>query len=94
MRSIVSMLLAESVKCPPRGGGLRIRPSLPSFAPQSRPSGPVAKTVMHPSGNRQQPLTLKVLLGVVLLFIPLVLIYRAWAYRLFSGKLDVSELIY
>jgi len=40
------------------------------------------------------PLTLKVMLGVVILFIPLVLIYQAWAYRLFSGKLDTSELIY
>lgn len=40
------------------------------------------------------PLTLKIMLGVVLLFIPLVLIYQFWAYRLFSGKLDISELIY
>jgi len=39
-------------------------------------------------------LTLKVMLGVVLFFVPLVLIYQAWAYRLFSGKLEVSELIY
>jgi len=40
------------------------------------------------------PLTLKVMLAVVLLFVPLVLIYQAWAYRLFSGKLDISELVY
>jgi len=40
------------------------------------------------------PMTLKVMLGVVILFIPLVLIYQFWAYRMFSGKVDTADLVY
>jgi cytochrome d ubiquinol oxidase subunit II len=40
------------------------------------------------------PLTLKVMLGVVLVFIPLVLGYQIWAYVLFSKKVKPEELIY
>ncbi len=40
------------------------------------------------------PLTLKIMLGVVLFFIPIVILYQLWAYRLFSGKVETSELIY
>lgn len=38
------------------------------------------------------PLTLKIMLGVVLTFIPLVIIYQAWAYKIFSGKVTDSDL--
>ncbi len=40
------------------------------------------------------PLTLKIMLIVVLLFIPIVLIYQIWAYNLFKGKLKKEDLAY
>jgi cytochrome d ubiquinol oxidase subunit II len=40
------------------------------------------------------PLTLKIMLIVVLLFIPVVIAYQVWAYKLFSGKIGVEELDY
>ncbi len=39
-------------------------------------------------------LTLKIMLGVVLLFIPLVLGYQIWAYSLFSKKIQQEQLVY
>lgn len=38
------------------------------------------------------PLTLKIMLGVVLCFIPLVIAYQAWAYKVFSGKVKEEDL--
>jgi cytochrome d ubiquinol oxidase subunit II len=38
------------------------------------------------------PLTLKIMLIVVLLFIPVVLAYQVWAYKLFSGKITDDDL--
>jgi len=38
------------------------------------------------------PLTLTIMLGVVVVFIPLVIACQMWAYRLFSGKIDVEDL--
>lgn len=40
------------------------------------------------------PLTLKIMLMVVLIFIPMVIAYQVWAYKLFSGKIEVEELGY
>jgi cytochrome d ubiquinol oxidase subunit II len=40
------------------------------------------------------PLTLKIMLIVVLLFIPVVIGYQVWAYKLFSGKIEAEELDY
>ncbi|MDO8302805.1 MAG: cytochrome d ubiquinol oxidase subunit II [Sedimentisphaerales bacterium] len=40
------------------------------------------------------PLTLKVMLAVVLLFLPFVIGYQLWAYSLFSKKIRSDELIY
>ncbi len=40
------------------------------------------------------PLTLKVMLIVALVGMPLVLIYTAWAYRTFSGKVQVTTDVY
>jgi cytochrome d ubiquinol oxidase subunit II len=40
------------------------------------------------------PLTLKIMLVVVLLFVPVVILYQLWAYRLFSGKIGDSDLVY
>ncbi len=38
------------------------------------------------------PLTLKIMLGVALVCVPLVLAYQAWMYVLFSGKVTAEEL--
>jgi cytochrome d ubiquinol oxidase subunit II len=40
------------------------------------------------------PLTLKIMLLVVLIFVPVVLVYQAWAYKTFSGKVTEKELAY
>jgi len=37
------------------------------------------------------PLTLTIMLVVVAIFVPLVLIYQGWAYRLFAGKIEEDE---
>jgi cytochrome d ubiquinol oxidase subunit II len=38
------------------------------------------------------PLTLKIMLGVVAVFIPLVIAYQSWTYKMFSGKVTESEI--
>jgi cytochrome d ubiquinol oxidase subunit II len=40
------------------------------------------------------PLTLKIMLVVVILFVPLVLAYQIWTYHLFKGKVKQEDLIY
>ena len=40
------------------------------------------------------PLTLKIMLGVVAFFVPLAVLYQLWAYRMFSDKVNPSELVY
>jgi cytochrome bd ubiquinol oxidase subunit II len=40
------------------------------------------------------PLTLKIMLIVVLMFIPIVIGYQIWAYKLFSGKIKAEDLHY
>lgn len=40
------------------------------------------------------PLTLKIMLIVVLIFIPIVILYQFWTYKKFSYKLSDDELIY
>ncbi len=37
------------------------------------------------------PMTLKIMLIVALIFVPLVIIYQAWTYNLFRGKADSSD---
>ena len=38
------------------------------------------------------PLTLKIMLTVVVMFIPVVIAYQVWTYRLFMGKLSTEDL--
>ncbi len=38
------------------------------------------------------PLTLKIMLGVVIVFVPLVIGYQAWTYNLFKGKVTDDDL--
>ncbi|MFH2065613.1 MAG: cytochrome d ubiquinol oxidase subunit II [Pseudomonadota bacterium] len=40
------------------------------------------------------PLTLKIMLIVVILFIPVVLAYQIWAYNLFKGKITATDMTY
>jgi cytochrome bd ubiquinol oxidase subunit II len=40
------------------------------------------------------PLTLKIMLVVVILFIPLVLAYQVWTYHLFKGKVRAEDMMY
>jgi cytochrome bd ubiquinol oxidase subunit II len=38
------------------------------------------------------PLSLKIMLTVVIMFVPVVIAYQIWAYRLFSGKVTMEDL--
>lgn len=40
------------------------------------------------------PLTLKIMLVVALIFVPIVLVYQVWAYNLFKGKVTQNDLNY
>ncbi|MFZ0612179.1 MAG: cytochrome d ubiquinol oxidase subunit II [Desulfobacterales bacterium] len=40
------------------------------------------------------PLTLKIMLVVALIFVPIVLLYQAWAYNLFKHKITTKELAF
>ena len=40
------------------------------------------------------PLTLKIMLGVVVVFLPLIIVYQAWAYNLFKDILREEDLAY
>jgi cytochrome d ubiquinol oxidase subunit II len=40
------------------------------------------------------PLTLKIMLVVVIIFVPIVLAYQIWAYNLFKGKVTAEDLVY
>ena len=44
--------------------------------------------------SASSPLTLKIMLAVVLVLVPIVLIYQFWAYRMFSNKINSSQLVY
>jgi cytochrome d ubiquinol oxidase subunit II len=36
--------------------------------------------------------TLQIMLGVVVIFVPLILFYTSWAYKVMSGKLTVKKI--
>ena len=50
-----------------------------------------AATVTAFNGS-SSPLTLKIMLGVALVMVPLVLVYQFWAYRLFSHPVTAKDL--
>jgi cytochrome d ubiquinol oxidase subunit II len=60
--------------------------------PNLFPSSMDAKFNLTAFNASSSPLTLKIMLIVVLLFIPVVLAYQAWAYKLFSGKITDEDL--
>jgi cytochrome bd ubiquinol oxidase subunit II len=43
------------------------------------------------TGTASSPLTLKIMLGVTLVFVPLVIIYQSWAYLKFSHKVGAGD---
>ena len=40
------------------------------------------------------PLTLKIMLVVVILFVPIVLTYQIWTYHFFKGKVRQEDMVY
>jgi cytochrome d ubiquinol oxidase subunit II len=44
--------------------------------------------------SSSSPLTLKIMLTVVILFVPIVLIYQIWAYKVFTDKVTAEDLTY
>ena len=44
--------------------------------------------------SSSSPLTLKIMLAVALVFVPIVIAYQAWTYRLFRGKITDEHLAY
>ena len=62
----------------------------PSLLPSSL--NPAYSMTIHNSAS--SPLTLKIMLVVALIFVPLVIGYQTWVYILFSGKVTEEELVY
>jgi len=58
------------------------------------PSSIKAKYSLTAFNASSSPLTLKIMLVVVVLFVPLVLAYQIWAYHLFKGKVTKEDLEY
>ncbi|MBF0573209.1 MAG: cytochrome d ubiquinol oxidase subunit II [Desulfamplus sp.] len=44
--------------------------------------------------NSSSPMTLAIMLGVVVVFIPIVIVYQMWTYNLFKGKVSKEEMEY
>jgi cytochrome bd ubiquinol oxidase subunit II len=62
--------------------------------PDMLPSSTDAQFSLTAHNASASPLTLTIMLIVVLIFIPLVIGYQAWAYRLFSDKLSADDAEY
>ena len=62
----------------------------PNMFPSSIDAG-YSLTALNSSSS---PLTLKIMLIVVLIFIPIVIGYQVWAYKLFSTKVKAEDLNY
>jgi cytochrome d ubiquinol oxidase subunit II len=60
--------------------------------PNLFPSSVDAEYSLSAFNASSSPLTLKIMLIVVLLFVPVVLAYQIWAYRLFSVKVTDDDL--
>jgi len=60
--------------------------------PTMLPPTPTKNYALTAFNASSSPMTLKIMLVVVLIFIPLVIGYQIWAYRLFSGKVTAKDL--
>jgi cytochrome d ubiquinol oxidase subunit II len=50
-----------------------------------------SKTIANSSSS---PLTLKIMLCVALTFVPIVILYQAWVYKMFSHKVTEKDVAY
>ncbi len=62
--------------------------------PNMFPSNIDAAYSLTAHNSASSPLTLKIMLVVVILFVPIVLAYQGWTYNLFKGKVTEQDLIY
>jgi len=62
--------------------------------PNLYPSSIKAEYSLTAINASSSPLTLKIMLIVVIIFIPIVLCYQIWAYNLFKGKVTQEDLEY
>jgi len=62
--------------------------------PNMFPSNIDAANSLTAFNSSSSPLTLKIMLGVVIVFIPVVIAYQVWAYHLFKGKVTKEDLAY
>ena len=62
--------------------------------PRMFPSSIDPKYTLTTHNASSTPLTLKIMLIVVIIFIPIVIAYQAWAYKLYSGKIKEEDLAY
>jgi cytochrome d ubiquinol oxidase subunit II len=60
--------------------------------PNMFPSNLDPKFSLTAHNASSSPLTLKIMLVVALIFVPIVLIYQGWAYKTFSGKVTAEDL--
>lgn len=60
--------------------------------PNMLPSNINAKYSLTAFNASSSPLTLKIMLIVVLLFIPVVIVYQIWTYNMFKGKVTEEDL--
>jgi len=62
--------------------------------PNMFPSNIDAAYSLTAHNSASSPLTLKIMLGVVICFVPVVLAYQGWAYMLFKGKVTEEDMVY
>ena len=60
--------------------------------PQHAASSVDAAANITAFNSSSSPLTLKIMLTVVIIFVPIVLAYQVWAYNLFKGKVTEEDL--
>jgi cytochrome d ubiquinol oxidase subunit II len=62
--------------------------------PNLFPSSLDPKYSLTAFNSSSSPLTLKIMLTVVIIFVPVVLAYQIWAYNVFRDKVMEEELLY
>jgi cytochrome d ubiquinol oxidase subunit II len=62
--------------------------------PNMFPSNIDAAYSLTAHNSASSPLTLKIMLVVVIIFVPIVLAYQIWAYNLFKGKVTEEDMVY
>ena len=62
--------------------------------PNMFPSNIDAAYSLTAHNSASSPLTLKIMLAVVIIFVPVVLAYQIWAYTLFKDKVTPEDFIY